>query len=290
LANALRETMGLGIPREEAKFVVPLYRKLRRIGDLENPANLRRLVQSILRTGVFVFMRNAEGIQISEEEIIERVKEPSYAGVLYATFQLLAEKKGKPTLAYKNPTDLVHMPLLARLLPTARFIHIVRDGRDVVGSLLRMTWGPNTPYAAARFWRSSLMKGMSDGRAMPERYFEFRMEDLVTDTHKTATDLGNFINQGRNPEEITRLVEWIGRKKDANKIYLWKQKMDPKQRYICEAVAGDMLRGCGYQVEFEGGAKISPLKAFYYRGADMSLRIKNRLVRKPKHWQLPANT
>ena len=285
LANAIRNTLDLGIPREEAKFVVPLYRKLKSFGDLEDPANLRRLIRAILSTQVFVFMRRVESIPVTEEEILDRIQKPTYTDVLYAIFQLVADKKGNSRLGYKNPIDVMHMPLLLELMPTARFVHIIRDGRDASISLTRLSWGPNNLYAGARDWQRIVSKGRSDGRSMPGRYFELRMEDLVTDTANVSAKLGDFITGGQDAQRVADFVKWVNEKKDADKINLWEKKLSRKQRYICEMAAGRMLRACGYPTEFSENLKPSFIKSLYYMGSDFSLRVKNRLRREPKYWE-----
>ena len=126
----LKQSLDIGFSAEP-KFVVPMYRRLDRFGSLEDPAKLRRLAEAIHGGLVFEHLHTVVGISSRAEEIVERVRAPTYAGVLYAVFQLLADKRGQSRLGYKNPADVIHLPLLAELLPTARFVHIIRDGRDV---------------------------------------------------------------------------------------------------------------------------------------------------------------
>ncbi|MBA3474240.1 MAG: sulfotransferase, partial [Rubrobacter sp.] len=45
------------------------------------------------------------------------------------------------------------MDLIQDLLPEARFIHVVRDGRDVALSSMGLWFGPDSIEEAARRWR-----------------------------------------------------------------------------------------------------------------------------------------
>lgn len=286
LARALREAMHLAMPAEEVKFVVSLHRNLHRFGNLNNAANLRKLVHVIHSSDVFSYMQKVEGIPTSEDEILERVKNFTYTGVLYATFQLLAEKEHLKRLAYKNPTDLMHMPLLTELMPSARFIHIIRDCRDVASSLLKCNWGPTNLYSAARYWQRVVSRGRIDGEAMPGKYFELRMEDLMLNTELTSQRLGAFTNHLSDRHQVNKLVEWVDKNKDLSRIGVWKREMNRQERYLCEAAAMDMLRTYNYPVEFGGEAEIAPLTAFLYLGTDFLNRCRNRLKRKPPKWKL----
>lgn len=51
--------------------------------------------------------------------------------VLRLFYRLYAERFTKPRSGDKTPGYLGLMPLVAKVLPEAHFIHIIRDGRDV---------------------------------------------------------------------------------------------------------------------------------------------------------------
>ena len=51
------------------------------------------------------------------------------------------------------------MPLIAEVYPDARFVHIIRDGRDVARSIVAQPWGPATVKEAAKEWGDSVAAG-----------------------------------------------------------------------------------------------------------------------------------
>jgi len=278
LSRMLCDSMHIGF-RYEPKFIVPIYRRLHHFGDLEQPENLRRLCTAILP-----YLHLYLELPFQLQEILEQVQEPTYTSVVYAVFQVVAEKLGKTRLGYKDPADIVHLPLLAELLPTARFIHIIRDGRDVALSLLKFRWGPTNLYCGAQYWAKVVAAGRRDGIRLADRYFELRFEDLICDSEHTATQLGRFINRDRRTDQIEELVRQIHSTKRIDSVQVWKRELDAGQRHLCEAAAGEVLSSCGYPIEFEGQARISPIRAICYSGADLALRIKNRLTREyPLH-------
>ena len=276
LSGMLSRSMDIDLTGEP-KFVIPLYRQLHRFGSLEKPANLRRLVETIHKRHFFIYLHKQFGISIRPEEILERIQEPTYPSVLYAVFQLIAGKRKYSRLGYTDPFDVAHLPLLAQLLPKARFIHIIRDGRDVAFSYKKFLWGPTNLYSGARSWAQLVSTARKDGADLGSRYFELRLEDLTLNTDETAAKLGKFINRGDHPEQVQDLVERINRTKNLSRVQLWKQNMNESQRYVCEAAAGDVLRACGYPTEFDPKASILPPKRAFYLTADLALRVPNRL-------------
>ncbi|RME46653.1 MAG: sulfotransferase [Caldilineae bacterium] len=47
-----------------------------------------------------------------------------------------ARLRGKSAWVEKTPPHLLHIPLIQRHIPAAQFVHVIRDGRDVVASLV----------------------------------------------------------------------------------------------------------------------------------------------------------
>lgn len=101
--------------------------------------------------------------------------------VLAATLSL---KPGASVLVDKNPENAQHSTLIHQLFPDARFIHIIRDGRDVVGSHLRAargwgrSWAADRAEQAARVWRENVNAGRRI-EDLTANYMELHYEELV---------------------------------------------------------------------------------------------------------------
>ena len=59
----------------------------------------------------------------------------SQAGFVASFFDLAASRRGKSRWAEKTPLNVRHLGWIYRHFPNARFIHVIRDGRDVACSL-----------------------------------------------------------------------------------------------------------------------------------------------------------
>jgi hypothetical protein len=194
----------------------------------------------------------------------------------------MAEKRGHTRLAYKDPWDLQHLPLIARLMPTARFIHILRDGRDVAMSMLKFEWGATNLYAGCRYWSRTTGQGCRDGALLGDRYLELRLEDLMANREVLGHKLGAFVLRDENSPEIQKVVEHLNQSGSNEAATRWPSQLTPDQIRICEAAAGPTLKKCGYLLSLDGKASVSPFAAAGYMGSDLALRVRQRLTRKPR--------
>jgi hypothetical protein len=104
----------------------------------------------------------------------------------------------------KNPHYADHrvrgcLDTIAELFPGSRFIHIIRDGRDVVTSLRRKRWV--TFEEAHATWKWGVDLGRKFGHRLPsDRYIELRYEDLVADEIALASEIFEFLGLELHPE------------------------------------------------------------------------------------------
>ena len=79
----------------------------------------------------------------------------------------------------KTPMNTLYLDWLGPVFPHSKFIHIIRDGRDVASSYLKME-RYDTILEAANRWINSIELAQSFGSKIKENYMEIRYEDLVT--------------------------------------------------------------------------------------------------------------
>lgn len=83
---------------------------------------------------------------------------------------------------------------LLDLVPTGRLLHIVRDPRDVIASLLHQRWTPSD-LDQMILWYGDVMQTWERQKALlrPEEYMEIKMEDIVRDTKTTIQSACTFV-------------------------------------------------------------------------------------------------
>lgn len=178
-------------------------------------------------------------------------------------FSAFAAAQGKTRWGDKTPPYVTCIDGLATMLPDARFIHIVRDGRDVALSYASVAFGPrDDPVAQAEFWRRRVDAGRASGRKLgPDRYLELAYEELVSESERELRRVCAFVSLPFDPAmlEYHRTVETAlpsARKVNhtnadkplARNIRDWRSVMPPDDQAAFEAVAGDLLHELGYEV------------------------------------------
>jgi hypothetical protein len=120
---------------------------------------------------------------------------------LYEGFQAdYLARRGKHRWAEKDPTYTLHLDFIEELFPEAQYVHLVRDGRDVVASF-RDRWGYRSALRAARGeWRRYVDAARGFGARLPRaRYHELRYERLVEAPEVTLRDLLTYLGEDWDP-------------------------------------------------------------------------------------------
>jgi hypothetical protein len=147
-------------------------------------------------TEIIASQRQWGDFGLDEARLRERIAahDPLDAGgALRAFYGLYAERVGKPRWGDKTPIYVEHMREIASVLPEARFIHLIRDGRDVALSRIRRALEEPPPVdRIAKSWCRRIRDARKQARRLPH-YLELRYEDLVTDTEPTLRRVCEFV-------------------------------------------------------------------------------------------------
>jgi Sulfotransferase family len=201
---------------------------------------------------------------VSEAEARAALADPppsSFADTVRRLYALVAASQGKARYADKTPIHVLYLPRLARLFPEARFVHLIRDGRDVALSYESVAWGPATVPEAAIRWRRSVRRGRRDGRRLgPDRYREIRYENLVADPERVLREVCSFLRLDWDDSMLRYHVRADAviaatRFPVAHQRLLlppqpglrdWRTEMAPDDVERFEAIAGELLDELGY--------------------------------------------
>lgn len=193
-------------------------------------------------------------------------------------------KPSATTLLDKDPPHSLYVELIRRHLPQARFIHLVRDGRDVVSSLIAASrgwgrsWAPKRFDEAVQMWKTYVLAARRAER-LGNPYLEIRYEDLFDDGPAVLKRLFDFCLIDVSAKDCSALHErfaldrvrsqrdqpgtsivWSGEVErrfggapeepegflGKGKRGAWKGAWGPYERWCFERFAGDLLADLGY--------------------------------------------
>jgi LPS sulfotransferase NodH len=100
----------------------------------------------------------------------------------------------------KTPSHALYIPEIKKLLPDSRFIHLIRDCRDVVASLMKASrswgasWAPSRAKAASAMWVQHVEAVKSGAKKLSHQEFcEIRYEDLWNSPCDTLKGVAEFL-------------------------------------------------------------------------------------------------
>lgn len=187
---------------------------------------------------------------------------------------LAGHRPGQPW-GWKLCETVYALPVLARAFPGARFVHLLRDGRDVAFSdhvapelpfwrrvyfatdALRAWQGMGLRYADyirrphlynAQHWQESVRLARSYGAMLGPAFREIRYEALCADPMAEGRALMRWLGHATNEEALSALAE----RTERGAIGKHRRQPARQQREVLELIE-PMLLSCGY-----GEARLMP--------------------------------
>lgn len=186
------------------------------------------------------------------------------AAIVRRAFAAAARLSGRALLVEKTPDHALRWRAILHCFPAARFVHLVRDPRDVALSWRRVPWWPGGYVGPAWRWRRIVAEIAALERACPDRLLQIRYEDLVERPEATLRDIRRFLEIGavegaepaRAPKTFRPEAEpWKARaagpvSRDA--IGKWRRETPAEAQYVVERIARRGMARYGYPREAPG--------------------------------------
>ena len=242
-------------------------------GDLRVLANRRRMMKDWLQSKAFA----VSGLEAGEIEKKVLAECQDGSGFLRLVMESVATRQGVDRWIDSTPTNAPHMLRIHRDFPQAKFVHIIRDPRDVALSLDKRGWTRPLPWdkqnslpAAGIYWKWIVSKARADGKLLGDAYNEVRYETLVNNPHQSLKELGKFLDHDLDYDRIQQVS--IGSVKNPltsfsedlqsgtfMPIGRWKEKFPAEKLALFEALIGDYMGELGYPPSKAG--TVSKLRA-----------------------------
>lgn len=113
----------------------------------------------------------------------------------------------------KTPDHSLYVSEILELLPEARFIHVLRDPRDVAASMIAASktwasgWAPKTGAGAARWWKKRVLAIRESTKNLNSKQFlEMKYEDTRASPKSSMTGLLAFLGLTWENDEIEKTI------------------------------------------------------------------------------------
>lgn len=259
LYHILLSSGGFAIYRNEPKiftYLAPLF------GGFRSRAQRERFLDKWLASEDF----DRSGLDAAEFRSRFLAECRSAGDCLRLIMESIARQQDAARWSDCTPDNLLLMDEIQRSFPDARFIHSVRDGRDVALSLSRQAWIRPLPgdrtvptvVPAALYWDWAIARGRALGKRLGEAYLEVRYEELVRAPQTALDRIAAFLD---HPLDYARIQQaGIGsvvrpntsfagevRAQGFQPLGRWRTACPPEQLARVEALIGPRLDELGYE-------------------------------------------
>lgn len=224
---------------------------------------------------------NAWDIEIAPEQVIEKMGNNSFWALFQALNEIFAESAGASHWFSKEPGLFRHIYEIALHMPNAKFIYMVRDGRDVAASMLKGGLHETHVFNAANHWAQDqrlCLLALTD-ELIKERVFVVKYEDIIASPEKMMKEIMAFVTLDFQDNQL------LFYKNDkviahANKSEFWKNTAKPidsgnsggykkmlssKEIEIFESVARREMRELGYQLDTTGSRDLRLVERIFFQ-------------------------
>jgi hypothetical protein len=231
-------------------------------GDLGALKNKSKMMNQWLQSKAF----DVSGLRAEEIKAKVLSECQSASDFLRIIMEEVARRQGVDRWIDSTPTNIPHLLRIKKDFPSARVVHIIRDGRDVALSLDKRGWSRPLPWerdkgllAAGLYWEWIVRKGRTLGSMLQPDYLEVRYEDLVRQPAEALEHLAVFLQHdldyprireasiGSVKNHLTSFKEDLERG-EFTPVGRWKHedKFPPNQLALFEDLVGNYLQELGY--------------------------------------------
>lgn len=226
----------------------PLY------ADLAQDNNFRKLIRDV--STMVQLHPYPWGIAIDKERIFRETKDRNLINIFFCIYSQYLEASHKERWGCKSTFMLYHVALVRRYYPCAKFIYMVRDGRDVAVSAKSTIFNHYSVYYTAQLWKKEQEIGIYWLNKLPHKdILLVKYEDLVRSPQAIISSICLFLNEPYQ-ENLLEFYATSEARKSAGLSAAWENTKRPiiqdnfgkfqkelKEREIdlFEAIAGEEL-------------------------------------------------
>lgn len=231
-------------------------------GDLRRDKHFARLAADVAS---LVNMHFAPWpFEVKAAELIRASERRSLYGLYAALYDLYAKSKGKERWGCKSTFMYQQIGEILQNHPEPRFLHLVRDPRDVAASASESIFSKFHPFREGELWAAQQSEIESWRERMgSSKYLLVRYEDLTADPEKVLRRVMAFLGEGFEPAQLEyfkrreagELAGWSESWRNVSQPVLpsrvgrYRKKLSAEDVLFVEHHAWELMKRYGYEPE-----------------------------------------
>lgn len=172
----------------------------------------------------------------------------------------LQQKRDRAQKTFVGATVHRHFDRLLYIWSDAKFIHLVRDGRDVARSCIGMGWSGNVWFGVER-WLAAERLWEKLCRVVPaQRRLEVQYETLILEPATTLDTICRFIGVSYDSAMLAYAKDTTYDLPNAKFLKQWESKLSELEIRLVESRIGDLLKKHKYELSGLPPLEVTPLK------------------------------
>jgi len=282
LRNILNRHPSLAICGE-TQFNHWIYRRRRAFGDLSQLVHRKPIVEAYLAT--MCVQRLHADLSILRDKLLRDAV--SYRTFFAVILEWYAESEGRTRCGEKTPQHAVLAETFCEWFPGATILHLVRDPRDVVASMLLKSWGFRSAVKNAQAWLR-LNQAALRSRHRPE-YLLVKYEELVHQPEHELKRICTFLGEDYFPSmlepeptaEQTDPPRLSRQRITRQRVGRWREQLTKDQVAQAEWVTKPLLESFGYQPTVAGISARTKLQGLSVAALDA---VRKQIEHFPSIW------
>ncbi len=213
----------------------------------------------------------------------------AYRWAIEVPYRAFAAAEKKSRWGDKTPYYIEWIDEIVAVWPNAKFVELVRDGRDVALSIIPLPFGGNNVWVAGRDWANGIREGLRAHRNHPENILTVRYEALVSEPEGEVRRICDFLDLEFHPEMLNinetpehKVVadqkEWFSKLWggiSTSSVGKWRKSMSPRDQNVFFEVAGKELLAHDYDAGAGEATGSTTIRARGYTASNFSKRLVN---------------
>ncbi len=139
-----------------------------------------------------------------------------------------------------------HADRILEVLPEARFIHLLRDPRDVARSSIGMGWAGISYYGIDHWIKTEQGWGVVADKLAPDQVLRIHFETLMGQIEPELKRLCDFLGAEFSPEMLDYHLNTTYGPPDPKIAEQWRRKASPHEIALMEGKCGPLIEARGY--------------------------------------------